>query len=432
MTKEFNIFFNKFDLILSFVLFAFIYLISKQIREVLNLNSISLAVALFVLSFFIFEIIFQLFYLKYTFNLNFLVTNTFWIVYLKYKKISFYKIFQIIGNFMVLRLFTNYYFENLTRNFNLKGDVKEYFFLHAKNIYENSYSYSVKNPVVEGYPQFSAYLQDIFTKFLLPNDEYVYLLSSTLVLFFISIFILYEIIEMSKIKIIIILLYSSLILNSDFLQFLFVSSLMSEGIITVFTAVIFFNLSMFYQNNNETNTVAFFLAGILYYAKQFTSVIIVLLCLYFLIKKYYKFGLLLGFGILLKELSNILIFENLIKNHHLSQIDIKDTIFDLILFRDLDLFNIILIIDNLTKDKPMSLLIIIFIISVLSLLIKKKLDFSISFLISIFSINTLFVFILYISAWRGMELESPIRFIYTFLLIQFIVIGRSFELESKL
>lgn len=431
ISKDLNIFFNNYDLTLAAILFVFIYLFSKHIRNALNLQYISLAIVLFVMSFFIFENIFQLIFSQYTFNLNFVVTNVFWIVFLKFRKIRFFTIFQLISNFIVLRIFTNFYFEKLTKNFNLKGDVKEYFFLNAKNIYENSYSYSIKNPVIEGYPQFSTYLQDIFTKFLLQNSEYVYLLSSTLILFFISFFILYEFIELFRNKILFILLYFSLILNSDFLQFLFTSSLMSEGIISVLTAVIFFNLSNFYHNNNETNVVVFFLTGILYYAKQFTSTIIVLFCLYFFFKKFYKFGLIIGFGIALKEISYVFIFKNLIKSHHLSQIDIKDTIFDLILLRDLDLFNIILIVDNLAKDKPMTLLMIVLLISVFSLLIKKKLNYSLSFLITIFFVNMLFVFILYISVWRGMELESPIRFIYTFLLLQLIIIGKSFDLETK-
>lgn len=429
--KEVNIFFNIYDLVLTIILFIFLYLVSTQIRFVLNLQNTSLALVLFIMSFFIFEIICQLFFTKYTFNFNFFVVNLFWLTFLKYKKTSYLKISQFIGFFILLRSFAYFNLNNLTKNFNLRGDVKEYYFLHAKNIYDNSYSYSIKNSVIEGYPQFSVYIQDIFTKFLIYNSEYTYLLSSTLVLLTISIFIFYEFIQISRFKFLIILLYSSLILNSDFVQFLFVSSLMSEGIISLITAVIFFNISKFYQNNNITNYVTFFLAGILYYAKQFTSIIIVLLCIYFLVRKFYKFSFLIGFGILFKEFSNLIIFKNLVKSHHLSQIDIKDTIIDLILLRDLDLFNIFQIINNLLIDIPMSIIVVVFTISSFSLLIKKKLDFSTGFLISIFFVNILFIFILYISAWRGMELESPIRFIYTYLLLQLIVIGKSFELESK-
>ena len=429
--KEIIVFFNTYDLVLSILLFSLIYFVAVEIRIALDLQNTSLAIVLFIMSFFIFENIFQLFFSNYTFNINFLVTNIFWIFFLIYKNLRFYKIFRFVGIFLILRIFRKYFFIDLTININLRGDVKEYFFLHAKNIFENSYSYSIKNPIIEGYPQFSSYLQDVITQFLLPAGEYVYLISSTLVLLLISVFVIYEIIDIPELRILIITLYTSLILNSDYLQFLFVSSLMSEGIITLVTVIIFYNLSKFYENNNVTNVVVFFLAGNLYFAKQFTSFIIVLLCLYFLYKKYYKFSLLIGSGILLKELSFLLIFKNITKSHHLSQIDIQDTIFDLILFRDLNLLNIFEILNNLFKDIPMTIITITFLVSVVSLIIQRKLDYSTVFLISIFTLNVIFVFILYISAWRGMELDSPIRFIYTYLLIQLIVIGKSFELEKK-
>lgn len=431
INKEINIFFNIYDFFLSLLLFVLIYSISTEIRIALNLQNTSLSTALFLISFFIVENIFQLIFPNLSFKFNFFMVNILWVILLKLKKISLKKIMILILNVIVLRVFSFYFYEKLTVNINLRGDVKEYFFSNAKNIYEYSYAYSIKNSVIEGYPQFSTYLQNIFSKFLIFNSEYDYFLSSTLVLFFISMYVLHEAIASAKLKYFILLFYISLILNSDFLQFLFTSSLMSEGIVTVFTAIIFFNISKFSINNFETNTVSFFLAGILYYAKQFTSIIIILLFLYFTYKKQYKFSLLMLFGIILKELSYFIIFKNLIKNHHLSQIDLKDTLLDLILFRDLNLFNIVRIIENLLIDRPMAILITILLLSFFSLLIKNKLEFSEIFLILIIFINFIFIFILYISAWRYMELESPIRFIYTYLLIKLIVLGRFFELENK-
>ena len=101
----------------------------------------------------------------------------------------------------------------------------------------------------------------------------------------------------------------------------------------------------------------------MYLAKQFVSLLSLIAVIYFLfLKETRKFAAFGFFGLILKELSFITVFKNLTKNYHLKQIDLIDTFFDLILFRDLKISNIQTILRNLFLDKPSFLIFVIFFI----------------------------------------------------------------------
>ena len=70
--------------------------------------------------------------------------------------------FPALISFVFLRAFVNLFKSRLTVNNNLIGDVNAVFYDQAKNIYENSYYYSINNFVFEGYPQFISYIQSLF------------------------------------------------------------------------------------------------------------------------------------------------------------------------------------------------------------------------------------------------------------------------------
>ena len=59
--------------------------------------------------------------------------------------------FPALISFVFLRAFVNLFKSRLTVNNNLIGDVNAVFYDQAKNIYENSYYYSINNFVFEGY-----------------------------------------------------------------------------------------------------------------------------------------------------------------------------------------------------------------------------------------------------------------------------------------
>jgi len=223
--------------------------------------------------------------------------------------------------------------------------------------------------------------------------------------------------------------FTVLIYNSEWLKLIFVDSLMTEGTLSYLLAAILMSVVQTKNKGSKNLQLVFLLLGTLYLAKQFISLLSLIAVIYFLfLKETRKFAVFGFFGLILKELSFVTVFKNLTKNYHLKQIDLIDTFFDLILFRDLKISNIQTILRNLFLDKPSFLIFVIFFI-LLGMLILNKKAFNQDLVLysSIVLINFLLVFLLYVSVWRNMELESPIRYflnllhltiVYEFLMIE--------------
>ena len=207
-------------------------------------------------------------------------------------------------------------------------------------------------------------------------------------------------------------LFSLLILNSKFLQFLFTTSLMSEGLVSLFTAILVIAALNNLNNPDGLDYNLFLLLGVLYFSKQFNStlVIILILCLFF-IKGRNKIVLLGLSGVVLKELLFLFVFTEVSKDHHIRQMNVTDTILDLLLFRDLQIKNIFSILQNLWIDKPLVILFFVFYFSYLySKILIKKFEIKTDLIFLLINLNIIFVFLIYISVWKNMELESPIRY----------------------
>ena len=74
------------------------------------------------------------------------------------------------------------------------------------------------------------------------------------------------------------------------------------------------------------------------------------------------------------------------------------------------------IIKNLLLDKPISFIFFLLLILLFSNLVrKKKLNFETYTYLGTIGLNFILIFLLYISVWQNMELESPIRYILNLL-----------------
>ena len=167
--------------------------------------------------------------------------------------------------------------------------------------------------------------------------------------------------------------------------------------------------------------VYFFVLSFMY-TKQFFSVILLILFVIFLItKKFRKESIFVLSSLFINELTYLSYFSDVPREHHIRQIDIRDTILDLIFFRDLKLNNIIEILKNLWIDKPMTYLIFVTFAIYIITIYKNKTDYELNIYFLISFLNIFFVLLLYISAWRQMELESPIRYIYSYLMIYLLI-----------
>ena len=404
---------NYFDIVSGILLFIYLILFGQLVDKLFNFQNISISIIFYLFSFFIIDVAILFFYHNLSFSQVFVFTNIVWLSYFLIKKRDLKFVFYIALSYFSLNYFINNFKTFLTKNNNLLGDVDAVFFDQALNIYENSYYFSITNYIMEGYPQFISYFQSLFLRISTNTNVYDYYSFTSHIIFYLSILFFFELKIGFKNKVLISVLFSFLILNSLWLQFLFTSSLMSEGIVSLFTAVLIFYVFDNIERNNFVDYLSIFLLGFLYFSKQFNSSIVLFSIIVLIFYKEKKLLTAIGFlGFLLKELLFIFVFPEISKEHHIRQIDLQDTFIDLLILRDLKFENILLILKNLWIDKPITILLLIFYMTfLLNSVILKKVNTSDILLFLLVNLNLILIFSLYISAWQNMELESPIRYI---------------------
>lgn len=389
----------------------------NSVKHSLKLESVSLGITYYLFTFFIFDSIVLFFYQKLSFLQILFIVNLLWISFFIFKIRSLKNFLFITIPFISLRIFFNEFNSQFTINKNIRGDVEAIFFQQAKNIYEGSYFNSINNYVFEGYPQFLSYIQSIFLGLSSNIETYNFFSFTSHIVFYLTLLFFMELNISNFHKFISITLFSLLLLNSEFLQFLFTASLMSEGLVSLFTAILTISVINNTNNSKELDYKIFLLFGIMYFSKQFNSSLVLITILFLFFMKRRSKIVLFGFsGIVLKELLYLFVFTEVSKDHHIKQIDVRDTIFDLLLFRDLQIQNIFSILQNLWKDKPIVILFFIFYFSyIYSRIFVKKFEIQTDLIFILINLNIVFVFLIYISVWQNMELESPIRYFMNYL-----------------
>ena len=416
-----------YDIVSSLLLFVFLLLFGYCFKLVFNYLTITFGIITYIFSFFIFESFVLFFYADINLTLTFIIVNFLWlifyVIFLEEKRLIFY----MIASYFSMRYFNSSNFEMMSLNINIIGDVYDVFFPNTQMIYETSYKISVMNsPTMQGYPQFMSYIDAFLYKLAYDKENYDFIISNSLVFFWLNLLLFTELRTSKKSRFFIATLFIILLLNSRWLEFLFVSSLMSERIAGYLLAGILVTLFKIRKTQSSQLYFIFFLLGFIYITKQFFSIIVLILFFIFLMSsKYRKNSPLILSAFALQEIAYSTYFTNAKKNYHLTQIDILDTLRDLILFRDLNLSNVTEIIKNLSIDKPFMYLLLITIGLSCLKLITGKLSYEVKIYIVITILNLLFIFLLYISAWRNMELESPIRYIYSFFIFYLLIISNS-------
>ena len=403
---------NFFDLLGGLLLFLFLYAVGNSLKFSLRFESVSLGIIFYLFSFFIFDCIVLFFYRKLSFFEILLVVNLLWISFFMFKLKSLKNILSILISFTSLRLYFGEFNSKLTINNNIRGDVEAVFFEQAKNIYESSYFISINNYVFEGYPQFISYIQALFLGISSNISTYNFFSFTSHIVFYLSLLYFIELDISNFHKMISVGLFSLLLLNSSFLQFLFTTSLMSEGLVSLFTAILIITAINNTNNPRNVDYKIFLLLGVMYFSKQFNSTLVVILILFLFFVKGRNNLILFGLsGVVLKELLFFFVFTEVSKDHHIRQMDVTDTVLDLLLLRDLKIQNIFSIIQNLWIDKPLVILFFLFYFSyIYSKIFTKKFELQTDLIFILINLNIVFVFLIYISVWQNMELESPIRY----------------------
>ena len=420
--------FQIYDVISSLLIFLFLYSVGYCFKAVFNNMTVTFGIISYLFSFFILESIILFFYTDVNLHTIFFITNLLWcFLYLSTKRDNKLLLISISLYFLMLYI-NNYFIDFLSINMNIKGDVKDVFLPNTLTIYEISFKESILNPTMSGYPQFMSYIDALIFKISFGLVDYSYIASTSLVFFWLHLLLFSEVVTNNKIKIVTIVLFSLLIINSEWLQFLFTSSLMSERMAGYFLGGTLVTLFKIKNISFIEISIIFFILGFVYNTKQFFSIMVPVLFIIFLFNKTYRRGsIFLLSGLILNLLSYSTYFSTVPKEHHIRQIDILDTIQDLLLFRDLKIENIIVISQNLLIDIPITYFLILSTSIYLIIFKKAKSDTELNLYVFLSAFNLLLILVLYISAWRGMELESPIRYIYSFMVFYFLIFSKSLD-----
>ena len=425
-------YFYTYNVISSLLMFLFFYSIGYSFKSINKKMTITFGIITYLFSYFILESIALFFYTGINLDITFLLTNFLWFIYfiflLDNKKLLIINFFL----YFLMFYFNNQFVDLMTVNANLSMDVANVFFPNTLNIYEKSYYISISEPVMLGYPQFMSYIDALIFKISFGLKNYYYFMSSSFLFIWLYLLLFHEIKTSNKNKLFVSLFFIFLISNSSWLQFLFSSSLMSERIAGYLFAGILLTLFSVEKPSFTEISFIYFILSFVYLTKQFFSVIVLISIVWFYFNKHFRKAIIfLASALVINEIAYRTYFLAIPQEHHLRQIDMRDTLLDLLLLRDLRLQNILEIFKNLWIDKPMTYLILIFFTSYIYAVYRKKVDLELNTYFFASLANLLFILILYVSAWRQMELESPIRYIYSFLIVYFLVILKSFDSQKK-
>ena len=423
--------FNYYNLFVTVVFFLFLFLIGKSIKKSTKLNTVSISIITYIFSFFLLDNLLLFITTELKLYQIFMITNLIWFIYLLVISREYKFSLSSLFTYFVLNFFSNKFLNNLITDSNIIGDVYDFHYPHVKNIYEQGFYFSVNNAVLEGYPQFLNYIQALLNNIIINLDNYIYLGPSTNILYFLTALLFVEVGFNRNINLIMIGTFTIFIYNSEWLKFLFLDSLMVEGLVAYLFATILISIHNSIKSKTNLSYIIFTLFGLLYLTKQFISLITLVMLILFFYKKNYRVFIPFGFsGFIIQEISYRTFFSGLEKNYHLKEINLKDTLLDFIFFRDLNLTNIITIIKNLFVDKPLTYILLIFFLLLFFEFYRNSFsDFAFTSNVMSILLNFIFIFALYVSIWRNMELESPIRYMLSFFHITFITI---FNMANKL
>ena len=116
---------NYFNLISASLLFYFLYLTGSAIENTFHLPNKSISIVAYVLIFYIVDNFLLLVNLKLSFSNIFILVNLVLIFSLLFQRNNLMNVIKVITSYLALNVFNTMFFENLTRNKNIIGDVED-------------------------------------------------------------------------------------------------------------------------------------------------------------------------------------------------------------------------------------------------------------------------------------------------------------------
>ena len=373
---------NIINFFSTFFISVFFLCLFKLISKSLKIDSNSLSAVYFFFSYFIFDSLFLPITKYLSFSENFYLVSTLWIIVIIYKKPKIQELLMVISSFFVSFFYNRFYLRILSDNskyIELNSDVPLQWLDITSMIYDNNYFYALDNNLIEGQGLLISYIQSIILKINFNTETFIFINNNYNLVFLISFLLIFDTNLTKKNKYISSASFLIVLLNNDWLYYLFANSLMLEGFVSLFFAIMIY---YFYKHihSNDKNSIYYFISfGSLVLSKNFISLIIILLIFYSLkfIKQNRKvvFSFIVYFSYIVYQK---IFFSDLQNFAYTNEINFRELLFDLILLRNLQFDNITNIIKQFLIDKPTSLIVLFFLLINFYIFISKK-DYQILF-----------------------------------------------------
>ena len=421
---------NLSSLFLSFLCFIFIYLLGKEISSIFNIDSISLAITYYFMGAFIIN--FVLLPVLGSF-LNFKETifayNICLIFILLVKSKNYQNIFILLITLTVVR-FILMNTDILNPSYiQYNSDVTEFWLPMTEKIYDSNLFSATKNNIIPGYSLMINFIYAELHFIFFSWDTFTFNQVIPNIFLYLNLLLMAELNLSNFAKTILVLTYLPIILNSDWLSYLFINSLMGEVVVNYVFSV--FLVNAFQNKKNKDSKLYFFVLGFLYFLKPFSSFIFFIIPIY-LFYKYKKtyIAYLPIFGFIVNNIYSRFLSLN-IKNEDNF---LSENFYLQILYENFNqltnfnLTNIVLIFyDQIFIDRVLTL----FLCMYLFIFIFNKGNYkNFNILNSAIVLNFFLVFYLYISIWKNIELGSAYRYLFSFLNIFFI--DFAFKVNSQI
>ena len=421
---------NLSSLFLSFLCFIFIYLLGKEISSIFNIDSISLAITYYFMGAFVIN--FVLLPVLGSF-LNFKETifayNICLIFILLVKSKNYQNIFILLITLTVVR-FILMNTDILNPSYiQYNSDVTEFWLPMTEKIYDSNLFSATKNNIIPGYSLMINFIYAELHFIFFSWDTFTFNQVIPNIFLYLNLLLMAELNLSNFAKTILVLTYLPIILNSDWLSYLFINSLMGEVVVNYVFSV--FLVNAFQNKKNKDSKLYFFVLGFLYFLKPFSSFIFFIIPIY-LFYKYKKtyIAYLPIFGFIVNNIYSRFLSLN-IKNEDNF---LSENFYLQILYENFNqltnfnLTNIVLIFyDQIFIDRVLTL----FLCFYLFIFIFNKGNYkNFNILNSAIVLNFFLVFYLYISIWKNIELGSAYRYLFSFLNIFFI--DFAFKVNSQI
>ena len=390
--------------LLSVFFSIFLYQIGIKIKKYLNLSYVGTGIVIFLTSFFIFDKTFLFLLKNISSNISFFIVISLWLIffiYKNYKDIYPLTLYYLIF-FLSQRILTNYF--KLSESEFLTSDEKYFWLPVSRNIYEfNLYEALLNNPL-PSYGLMVGHVHATLNRFFSYSESFLYYPAYKNVLFFLTVYFIFELDANKASKVIGSLIFLVIVLTSDWFTYLFFNSLLAESISSYFFGLLFLEI---FKNKNNIQNIVFFSLGFLYFSKQFISLFAILIGVYAVVKfnKNVKIYFLIFTGIIIDFLNSLFLKTPITWRMYTDSFRSDATTGE----GGINFQNIINIIQQFLIDRPMSYF--IFIVFMIFLYLFFQSGIYDKDLLLLILTNTILVFLLYIFVWTNVEYESSYRYL---------------------